>query len=160
MPQNQKTYSFISSGLSSLDEQQLLPQQDALPLGIKTPIEYGETDDGLFKMHKDIGDQMVDNFRNMVLTNHGERMVHYDFGANLRELTFELGSEDIDAVAMERISATSAKYMPFITLKDFTTFTDHLDNKDVAKIGIRVTFDIPLLNAFDKQVQVMLYVAG
>ena len=161
MPQNTKTYSFKSSGLTLEEEQQLQPNTpNELPLGLKTPLSFGIFDEGLFNMHKDVGDLLADNFRNMLLTNHGERLIHYDFGANLRELTFELGTEDIDSAAMARIQATTSRYMPFIKLVEFASFTDHLDNSDVAKIGLSVGYNIPALNVFNRRVDITLYVGG
>ena len=42
-------------------------------------------------MHMSMADQVSDNFRNMIMTNHGERLCLYDFGADLDELIHELG---------------------------------------------------------------------
>ena len=39
------------------------------------------------------------NFRNMLMTNHGERLGRFDYGANLLPLAFELATEDGDEEA-------------------------------------------------------------
>ena len=161
MPQNTATYSFKSSGLTAADEQQLQSADlKDLPLGLQTPLQFANFDAGLFRMHKELAPMVIDNFRNMLLTNHGERMVHQDFGANLRELTFELGAEDVDALAMQRIQATTSKYMPYIKLLEFSTTTDHLDNEHVAKRIVSVMFNIPGLGAFNKQIDITLFIGG
>jgi phage baseplate assembly protein W len=131
-----------------------------IPIGIKTPLELGEGADGLLKMHKNLADQVHDNFRNLVLTNHGDRVGIYDFGANLEELTHELGSELGDKEAISRISKATSRYAPFIQLVSFEAFTDHRDNAHVAKVGIRITYDIPKLGIKDKALEVVLYSTG
>ena len=160
---NKKSYSFKSVGFLDSDEQeqrQVARDQFRVPIGIKTPVEYSHEVGGLFKMHKKLGSQIADNFRNMIMTNHGERLGHYDFGANLTELTFELGNEDVDSVAMRRISRATEKYMPFIQLDSFEPFVDHKDNKHVAKIGVRVTYSVPTLSIAKKAIEVILHSAG
>ena len=49
-------------------------------------------------------DQIHENFRNMLLTNKGERIGRHDFGASLRDLTFDLiSSSDFEFQVMNRI---------------------------------------------------------
>ena len=115
-----KTYSFQSVGELDTDikANESAAEAENLPIGIKTPLQFG-TDAGLLQMHKTYPDALADNFRNMIMTNHGERLGHYDFGANLAELVFEIGSEDGDIKAMQRIARATKKYMPFINLQKF-----------------------------------------
>ena len=158
-----KKYSFKSVGLLEEEENEIRRnRRNAFkpPIGIKTPIEFSYNVGGLFKMHRNLENQIADNFRNLISTNHGERLGHYDFGANLTELTFELGSEDIDSVAMRRISKTTQKYMPFIQLDDFEPFVEREDNEHVAKIGIRVSYSVPTITMAKRSVEIILYVAG
>ena len=84
----------------------------------------------------------------------------YDFGANLQELTHELGSDLGDQEAVSRISKATTKYAPFIRLSSFEAFTDHRDNAHVAKVGLRIIYDIPKLGIKDKALEVILYSTG
>ena len=84
----------------------------------------------------------------------------YDFGANLSELTHEIGSEDGDKEAIKRIAKAARKYAPFISLQTFEMFTDHHDNEHTGKLGIRVVYDIPKLSITDKAIEVILYSTG
>ena len=44
-------------------------------------------------MNTDPVRQLADNFRNLIMTNHGERLGRYNYGANLNSLIFlELSS--------------------------------------------------------------------
>ena len=159
--QERRTYDFKSVGIRQEDElaqlQAIVPKPK--PIGIKTPLEFGEGT-GLLKMHTSMFAQLADNLRNLVMTNHGERIGHHDFGANLLPLVFELGNPDFDGEAIRRIKTSVGKYMPYVNLKTFTPLVDRLDNKEVAKVGIRITYDVPKLNSGDKILEVILYVGG
>ena len=160
--QSARVYEFKSVGVSELEfeEQTTFWVDGENPVGIKTPLELGIGTDGLLKMHKSLEDQVHDNFRNLILCNHGERLGIYDFGANLSELAHELGSEGVDSEAIKRIKTAVSKYAPFIAPKTFESFNDNRDNEHVAKVGIRVIYDIPVLGVTDKALEVIIYVTG
>jgi hypothetical protein len=157
---NRKVYSFKSVGELDVDNRKNTEtNKQKLPISIATPVQLGNNN-SLLKMHTDQLKAVADNFRNMIMTNHGGRLGFYDFGANLEELTFELGSEDGDAEATRRIARTTAKYMPYINLDTFEPFVEKFDNQHTGKVGIRVTYTIPSISTDLKSVEVLLYVAG
>jgi phage baseplate assembly protein W len=160
--QSARVYEFRSVGIRDdfYKESRSPWDENEVPIGIKTPLEIGEGHDGLLKMHKNLADQVHDNFRNLILTNHGDRLGFYDFGANLTELTHEIGSEDGDKEAIRRISKAASKYAPFITLQTFEAFTDNRDNEHTGKLGIRVIYDIPKLSVVGRAIEVILYSTG
>ena len=129
-----------------------------LPISIATPVQLGNN--SLLKMHTSQLSVIADNFRNMVMTNHGDRLGFFDFGANLEELTFELGSENGDTEATRRIAKTTAKYMPYVSLETFEPFVEKFDNQHTAKVGIRITYKVQRISAEEKSMEVLLYVAG
>ena len=135
---------------------------DTPPFGIKTPLRFGTGRSGIFDMNFGLGDQVYDNLKNLILTNHGERLGHYDFGANLRELTTErLSHEDFDNEAMIRIRDTVKKYMPYINLDSFeSSFKDPPDTDSVAQIQIRIFYSIPKIQVQNKGMEVILYCIG
>lgn len=160
--QSAKTYSFKSVGIHDIDYQREVETyvENVVPIGIKTPLELGKTNEGIFRMHTDAIAQIHDNFRNLLLTNHGDRLALYDFGANLSELSHELGAESGDTEAIKRIRRAVKKYMPFIELDTFEPLIDHHDNSHVAKVGLRITYDIPKLLIKNKKIEVIIYTAG
>jgi len=160
--QSAKKYSFKSVGIQEADfrQNQKTYADNERPIGIKTPLELGKTNDGIFKMHTDGVAQIHDNFRNLLLTNHGDRLGLYDFGANLAELSHELGAEMGDTEAIKRIKKATAKYMPFIELDTFEPLIDHHENEHIAKVGLRITYHIPKLLIKDKKIEVLIYTAG
>lgn len=153
------TYSFKSVGktVQKIEEEKLAIAD--IPIGIKTPLQLGENGDGLFSMHTSLLDQIEDNFRNLLLTNWGERIPLYDFGANLREITTELVSqEDFDKEAMSRIRAAISKWMSYIEPQTFESKIDSEQNKNTGIIRIKITYNIPLINATDRAIEVVLWV--
>ena len=156
--QEAKTYSFKSVGTLNTDrwkQYPIIPNEK--PIGIKTPIQFGTSNDGIFKMHKKMTDQIVDNFRNMILTNHGERLALYDFGANLDELVHELGNGDADEEAIRRISTSTKKYMPYISLDTFVAFQNQGEHGLPNKVVIRITYSVPRINLNNKSLEVVLF---
>ena len=150
------SYSFKSVGQTTTSIASQKPAEVRKPIGIKTPLEYGSGADGLLKTHKDLEQQLSDNFRNLLLTNWGERMLMYDFGANLKELQFELGTEDGDVEAINRIRNTTSKYMPFIELQTFETFNIPLVVGYTSVTGIRITYTIPAISEKQKTIEVAI----
>lgn len=151
------TYSFKSVGKTQDQQTAEAVAVSPIPYGIKTPLQLGSTE-GILVMNYDLADQFADNLRNLLLTNWGERVGLYQFGANLRPLTTELSSQDnFDAEAIDRIRNAVTRWMPFIDLANFSSRIDHVDNKNVAVIRITVTYNIPALQVQDKAIEIALY---
>ena len=127
------------------------------PVGISTPVNYSSKTGGPFAMSNVVLDQMIDNFRNMLLINHGERLPFYDFGANLRALLTErLSLADYDEQAMLLVKSTTEKYMPFISLGSFETQILNTDQNGISKIKVRINFSIPRLSTSVKVVEIII----
>ena len=148
---------FKSVGIKNNDKS-LETIKNEKSLGFKTPLRFGTN--SIFSMHTSLVDQIQDNLKNLILTNHGERLSRYDFGANLHPLCFEFSADDFDVQATTRIKTAVAKYMPFISLESFQTFIDRNNNEHIGKIRIRITYDIPLLSIRNKAIEVVLFIGG
>jgi phage baseplate assembly protein W len=152
-----KKYDFNSVGETETSYRSRTKANDvSVPVGIKTPLEIGIGSDTLFKTHKNLEDTIADNFRNLILTNHGERMFRHDYGANLREIAFELGTEEGDYEAINRIRASVRKYLPFLNLQTFESFQVAQTYTDPAKVGIRITYNVPGYNAKQRVLEVII----
>jgi len=134
------------------------------PLGFKTPMRFGSNNDGIFSMHFKRRNQVRDNLKNLLLTNHGERLCHSDFGANLRSLVFEMTTdvekESFDNKAISLIARSVSKYMQFINLKTFESKPVYDQSQNTAKIKIKVIYDVPALDIEDDAVELSLFVGG
>lgn len=152
------TYNFKSVGKTQTQKKDEALESSPTPYGIKTPMQIGKKD-GIFVMNYDLADQFADNLKNLLLTNWGERLGLYDYGANLRPLTTELVSlEDFDTNAIDRIKSAVERWMPFIDLEDFTSSIDNVNNVSTGIINITVTYNIPALQVSKRAIQVTLYV--
>ncbi len=156
--------SFKSVGLKStnrLFKEKVSPK----PIGIKTPLQIGEGQSGLFQMHFNFPEQIHDNLRNLFLTNYGERLGRSLFGGNHRELAFELTSkEDFDQEAMSRIREAVENSMPFVELNDFESDFIVKNANDGfesgTKVSITLSYNIPKLRIMEKKLVIDLWVAG
>lgn len=156
-----KSYSFNSVGQkkTTYDANQSIRVTEP-PIGIKTPVEIGNGDDGIFKMNRKLSDQIKDNFINLILTNNNERLGFHDFGANIRPLLFELGTEGGDQEAMRRIQSAVAKYMPFVQLENFLTQPQTSESAATAKIRMVVTYSVPRANLTNQSIGITLNFGG
>lgn len=152
-------YSFKNVGKTrqSQDEEAITTSQ--IPFGIKTPLQLGNSSEGILSMNFSLSDQFADNLKNLLLTNWGERLGLYDFGANLKPLTTEFVSqEDFDTEAITRIRAAVEKWMPYVTLNTFESTTDRTENNNTGVIKINITYRIPSIEDNDRSLQIVLYV--
>jgi phage baseplate assembly protein W len=152
------SYSFKSAGKTV--EQRLVEQIETskVPIGIKTPlqIDYGENSE-IFVTYDNLSNVVSDNLRNLLLTNWGERLGFYNFGANLRPLLTELASQDdFDTAAIERINTAVTKWMPFVSLENYMSESIKYDNRSLARIVIRITYNVPTLGVTNKMLEINL----
>lgn len=133
-----------------------------VPIGVVTPLRAGDDTDGIFKMHRDLAAQIKDNFRNLLLTNRGDRVIQTDLGANLQELAMErIAPDDFDSEAMLRIKRTTERYMPFIVLEDFeSTIVDKNTDDTVGRVNIRVTYDVPSRGITNQAIELSFFLGG
>lgn len=152
------SYSFKSAGKTT--EQRLVEQIETskVPIGIKTPLQINEGEDGeIFVTYDNLARVVNDNLRNLLLTNWGERLGFYNFGANLRPLLAELTSQDdFDTAAIERINAAVTKWMPFVSLENYMSDSLKYDNRALARIVIRITYNVPTLGVTNKMLEINL----
>lgn len=154
--QDRKEYSFKSVG--NLYDQEILEKTvpTPKPIGFKTPLQL-DNGTNFIKMHYNIEEQVRDNLRNLIMTNHGERVGRYDFGANILSLSLEMGAEEADQIAMIRIKKAVSKYMSFVELSSFATEVDRDSDKNVAKVIIFITYTVPRISNKEKGLRVTIY---
>ena len=160
--QDRKKYDFASVGETTEDVVKGFSNpNENIPIGILTPVSLGFGNEGIFKMSHDLLDQVADNLRNLISTNHGERLMLYDFGANLDDLVFELGAEDVDTEAIVRIKRAVEKYMPFVQLMTFETFDPpNITGTGLAYVGVRIRFMVPSVSSKEMEEEIVLAAAG
>ena len=119
------------------------------PIGIKLPLTPKKNkNQTLFEMTYDISDQIKVNLKNLVLTKKGECLCAYDFGTNLIDLYNQTDLENIEDLAMQEIQEAVQKYMPFVSLQNYTSIkvSETFENPEYHEI--KIDYAVPDL---DKQ---------
>lgn len=99
---------------------------------------------GAFAANTETLRAVSDDLRILLLTNYGERPIHYDFGANLRRILFEQG-EDVKQQINDSIVAAVDKWMPFLVI-DQITIKDNKDDSTLRLNEVRVNIDFRVGN--------------
>ena len=161
MAQVRRTYDFKSVGqLQQAYDDNIDDLAKTNPIGIRTPVSFAMTGNDMFNMSYDMSTQIMDNLRNLLSTNSGERLLMTDLGVNLRPLAMEMTAEDTDAEAARRIAAAVEKFMPYIELDSFEPSIEKSDNDNVILSKIRVTYSVPTLGLDNQAVEVTIFTAG
>ena len=100
---------------------------------------------GLITSYKE---QVKQNFKNLLLTIPGERIMNPDFGVGVKQFLFE-PKGDIEAKLRQRISRQVNKYMPFVKVQRvlFGTPLDALGfSQDSNSLSVTIEYAVPSVN--------------
>lgn len=152
--------SFKDVGVRGFRQEEVLNRNRTLiPIGIKTPVESDPSENGLFLMHTDVKEQIADNLRNLILTNWGERLGNYSFGANLRPILVDFSSKpDFDQEAMVRINTAISKWMPFITPIGYDSAVDNINNLYTGIVKLTLIYSVASVGITNARLEVSLFV--
>ena len=111
-------------------------------LPLNSDIKFGN-----FGLITNFKDQVKQNFKNLLLTSPGERIMNGDFGVGLRNYLFEPRFIAVPKIK-QRIKQQVDRYMPFIRINNIF-FDSHQDPEIAAEspvLSIEVQYDVPSLN--------------
>lgn len=136
------------------------PDVSLTPIGILTPLAIDENGNTFFETSTNIEDIIKDNLRNLIQTNHGERLGRYLFGANLKPLAIEYTSDsNFDGEAMERINTAVRDYMPYLKLEAYNSKATRDVNQSVTEVEITIQFSVPKINLYRGLIKAIVYVS-
>jgi len=166
-------FKFKSAGTRKGDNVQFdEPTIIERPIGIKTPMEFGDDRKNLYKTHKDPVLQIKDNLRNLILTNFGERLGRPGLGADLISLTFDSDQiADFLRLATIKITETVNKHISFIHINEVQLASNNLtpkqlnelivpDSLGIKKVIINIDYNIPQINLNNQILQVTVFTGG
>jgi len=87
-------------------------------LSPKFPLFFSS--EGDYSSNKTIKEVVKQNFKNLVLTSPGERIMIPDFGVGIRNYLFEQNDIQISKRILERLNQQIEKFMPFIEIQSFS----------------------------------------
>jgi phage baseplate assembly protein W len=104
------------------------------------------SDDVGFEINDTIQSMLKQNFKMLVLTNPGERVMYPNFGVGIKQFLFERFGSDVTAKIKAKIKNQTALYLPPITILSI-----QFDNSkmDMYQLGIRIEYVITTMNIRD-----------
>ena len=103
-------------------------------ISVKLPLTYDRSD-GPYASTKNLIDTVKQNFKNLVLTIPGERIMNPDFGVGIHNLLFENHTQQIEEDFLERLSTQTNRYLPFVEI--INVKTDFNEAKHIWNVTVR-----------------------
>jgi len=113
-------------------------------LGVKLPLTR-DSGDG-FTMIKSIKGMLKQNFKMLLFTVPGERVMEPDFGVGLKTYLFSNVSEDIQSQISYKIREQVQMYLPIISVNNIQF---GLSSIETNTLSMRITYTIPTLGLQD-----------
>lgn len=98
----------------------------AAGISVKLPLRV-TAEDGTYALHKDLIGTVKQNFKNLVLTAPGERIMDANFGVGVYDLLFENYNSDIKEQIRSRIISQAQFYLPFIKVRSINIDDSKMD---------------------------------
>ena len=114
-------------------------------LSPKFPLQFNNIL-GAYQNNTTLKAVLRQNFKNLILTNPGERVMDVNFGVGIRKYFFEPFTDNTYTLIAERVQAQVKKYMPFIAVTDIqfnNKGSDHL-------LGVTISYTIVPLQQMDQ----------
>ena len=115
-----------------------------MPIAVALPITRDDTDG--FTMYYSVRATLKQNFKMLILTNPGERVMEPGFGVGIKQFLFANFAADYKAQISSKIQSQVARYMPAIVVRSID-FVDATADRN--KLSIKITYSIPELNLQD-----------
>jgi phage baseplate assembly protein W len=118
----------------------------------KLPLSKDNTD-GLYGMNKTAEESIKQNFKMLLLTNPGERIMLPEYGVGLRQILFEQNTEDTKGIIVTRINEQVRRYLNVISVGQIiiTDGTEDDVSNDLSNlINVKIYFSIPFLGVNDE----------
>ena len=102
---------------------------------------------GSYSLHTTYAAQVKQNFKNLLLTAPGERVMSPAFGVGLRNFLFENRPTAISGIR-QRIENQVSRYMPFIRINKvyFNNGISEEQARDSNILSILIEYNVPSLN--------------
>jgi phage baseplate assembly protein W len=145
-PKISRTFNYNSSGSDVGQSRQTQKEDVKNPISISNPLSISDRF-GMFDMRENIVSVAKDQLKMILLTNKGERVGNYEFGANIRALLFSQSEADVEELMIQSIQDNVLKYMPYARLISFNLYSsDELNELNENEILIEILFSLDALN--------------
>jgi len=117
----------------------------AIGISAKLPLRVTK-EDGAYGLNKDLTSAVKQNFKNLVLTTPGERIMDTDFGVGAFGMLFENYNQDVKERFKAKVIQQAKSYMPFLKIRAINFDDSDIDSN---KISIAINYYISPLNFND-----------
>jgi phage baseplate assembly protein W len=147
--ENSQVYDSISESQQLIDSNTFVPSDDALitrfpTLSVKLPVDKNSTNptaDG-YQMIRGYESLVMQNFKNLMLTSPGEKIMDPNFGVGLRRFLFEQLTSDEPKNIRGRIVSQVKRYLSYVTILNINIQPEPDENR----LGISISYQINPLN--------------
>jgi len=98
---------------------------------------------GAYTINTTLRQVMVQNFKNLLLTSPGERIMDKEFGVGLRHHLFEQNTDRLKSKIARAVQDQVGRYMRFLTINSITFNKGITDPTDGLLLNIIVNFSLP-----------------
>ena len=118
-------------------------------ISVALPLEISALD-GPYQLNKTMGQVIRQNFKNLIMTSPGERIMIPEFGAGLRRFLFEGIQGSTYESIVTSINEQVQEYMPFINISQISLLNQN-DIPDIRPNEVRITikYSVPGINLDD-----------
>jgi phage baseplate assembly protein W len=118
-------------------------------ISVSLPLVLDNTD-GPYKLNKNLGQVVRQNFKNLLLTSPGERIMIPTFGVGLKRMLFENFSSRTKERIVTAIQEQVDDFMPFVEIERIL-FSTNEDDKNIAlnELRIRIQYGVSTINFSD-----------
>tara|TARA_R110002020_G_scaffold234077_3_gene445919 strand:+ start:4357 stop:4725 length:369 start_codon:yes stop_codon:yes gene_type:complete len=89
---------------------------------------------------KSLKKMIKQNFKMLILTNPGERVMSPEFGVGIRQFLFENFQSDVYARIDSKIREQTSIYLPIISIRNIEFGTGGIEDNS---LGVRIEYRIP-----------------
>lgn len=113
-------------------------------IGVALPLALDDNDG--FVMLKSFKKTIKQNFKMLLLTNPGERVMDPNFGVGMKTYLFENHHDNLGAEIETKIRKQVDTYMPAIDILNIAFDASSIDSN---KLGVAITYAIPDIGVKD-----------
>jgi len=105
---------------------------------------------GSYQLNKTYLEMIKQNFKNLLLTNPGERIMDTRFGVGLSSFLFEQKSDEVKSQIAARVNRQITLYMPFISINQII-FPEGIGDVpvDPNSLNMRIEYSVPSIGLSD-----------
>ena len=120
-----------------------------MSIGFTLPFAKTTGSIGYFDTTQDEYAAVTQNIRSLLITNWGERPMHYNFGCNFSEFLFEQdSSSDFKSRIADRILSQMSTWLPFVIVVNLNVISP-LDDSSLPENSLKIAIKFKLLSRPD-----------